>query len=975
MAVDDVLAVFRLALERAAVRNAPPLCILILDWAKYYDRIPAWLVAEVFLAHGIPPGITHIVTSLFSQRRMAFRTSYGVSAEFRPRNGVSQGCPLAGLAAVLVQDSFGRALDQMIEGVKLAELSTRGRRVIQEAEEVAQLAFVDDTTMLTPHEPRVRDGIIIGAHEFPRIEAKIELWCQCTGAKLNADKTTWMMWDEGAYRTTGRDNIPDRYASNGPEIQFCGAAIKPQSRGKLLGVLFDYHDPHAHLRNQVEKAKQRLQRLMHFGYFPAETVAKIINVQIVPLFTYGAIANCYREAQGLLLEVQGLIDHAVRRAAWAPSLNESVLRLPAQLGGLATPALQDEIAMARVATWMRVMASPTRAAKILQNEMRRITHFNGEQGDLFRTPVNPAPLQRGGRPAYRDAIRATCTAFELIKDLRQLDLTIQVASPEPPLLRRPTTAMMDSCNESGIRKFFQPIVDTLANILQNGDDSSWEVFGCSDGGVNYSEGIITAGFALKITSVSGAETMIREGWRIALTGHGSPVFLSEFAELEAMEGMLYALQMVFEKLDDQIRREGVIHGACDNANVIEGTKRLLIKGEQSVASEWIHRYRRIAQLCQALPVDLRWTRGHTNGTDTFSILNRQADEECNRNYHTPSERANAMPMRWPSGVTAILRGPGIEASGAYGRAIKRSMVARALNTVLQKGAIFQQACSAANRCALRVKWFNLQPLSAPGGKRVEPQTIVEAREGPSRLAAQTLAGPSIVQDTDITNRCLDEVIEEQSMQSTTVLGVPYINTAQRAMLRRINANDWQGFPVFCHGACLKCHALVARWPHPLVCGSDAKDRLRQALVKRGSPIVAQTLDDVEKQCTSAVRGEGRPFAGFLTRAFALKHREEAPVCGHGSECINTACREAKQLHWWHHKVAILCVARWTAAEAIRYFRDARELASMAPPGTTTHYLHRVHCPEDLEHRPVEHDDQADMEEALAMGMGFSLDEA
>ena len=348
--------------------------------------------------------------------------------------------------------------------------------------------------------------------------------------------------------------------------------------------------------------------------------------------------------------------------------------------------------------------------------MRRITHFNGEQGDLFRVPVNPAPLQRGGRPAYRDAIRATCTAFELIKDLRQLDLTIQVASPEPPMLQRPTTARMGSCSENGIRKFFQPVVDTLANILQNGGDSSWEVFGCSDGGVNYREGIITAGFALKITSVSGDETMVREGWRIALTGHGSPVFLSEFAELEAMEGMLYALQMVFEKLDDQIRRESVIHGACDNANVIEGTKRLLSKGEQSMASEWIHRYRRIAQLCRALPVDLRWTRGHTTGTDTFSILNRQADEECNKNYHTPPERANAMPMRWPSGITAILRGPGIEASGAYGRAIKRSMVARTLNTVLQKGAIFHQACSAVNRCALRVKWFNLQPLSAPGGK-------------------------------------------------------------------------------------------------------------------------------------------------------------------------------------------------------------------------------------------------------------------
>ena len=282
---------------------------------------------------------------------------------------------------------------------------------------------------------------------------------------------------------------------------------------------------------------------------------------MVPLFTYVAIANCYREAQGMIMEVQGLIDHAVRRA------------------GLATPALQAEIAVARVATWMRIMESPTRAAVILQ--------FNGEQGDLFRAPVHPAPLQRGGRPAWRDAIKATCTAFELIKDLRQFDLTIQLVSPEPPLLRRPAT----------IRMYFQPVVDTLVRTLQNGGNSTWEVYGCSDGGVNYSEGIITAGFALKILSTCAAETAVHMGWKVALTGHGSPVFLSEFAELEAMEGMLHALHTAFEELGDQIQRAGTIHGACDNANVIEGTQRLLLKGQRSLASEWLHRYRRIAQLC------------------------------------------------------------------------------------------------------------------------------------------------------------------------------------------------------------------------------------------------------------------------------------------------------------------------------------------------------------------------------------------
>ena len=444
-----------------------------------------------------------------------------------------------------------------------------------------------------------------------------------------------------------------------------------------------------------------------------------------------------------------------------------------------------------------------------------------------------------------------------------------------------------------------------------------------------------------------------------------------------MEGMLYALHSAFEELGDQIQRAGTIHGACDNANVIEGTQRLLLKGQRSLVSEWLHRYRRIAQLCQALPIDLRWTRGHTTDTDIFSILNRQADAECNRQYHTPPEQAIAMPMRWPAGTVAILRGPGIEASGAYGRAIKRSMVARTLDTVLQKGAIFQQACSALNRCVLRLKWVNLQPLSAPGGRRLGPQTIMEAQAGPSRLAAQTPAGPSVVHDTDITNRCLDDPSEDQMPHDAPSMGVPYINTAQRAMLRRINANDWQGFPVFCHGACLRCYSLDTRWPHPLVCDLDAKDRLRQALVRRGSPIAIQTLADVEKQCALAVTEgtDGRPFAGFLTRAFAHKHRAEAPVCDHGPGCSNAACREARQLHWWHHKVANLCVARWTAAETIRYFRDVRELASAAPPGTTTHYLHRVHCPEDLHHRPLVQDDQADMDEAMAMGMDFSLDEA
>ena len=101
-------------------------------------------------------------------------------------------------------------------------------------------------------------------------------------------------------------------------------------------------------------------------------------------------------------------------------------------------------------------------------------------------------------------------------------------------------------------------------------------------------------------------------------------------ERESREREFSALHTVYEELGDQIQRAGTIQGACDNANVIEGTQRLLLEGQRSFVSEWLHRYRRIAQECQALPIALRWTRGHTTDTDIFSVLNRQADAECNR---------------------------------------------------------------------------------------------------------------------------------------------------------------------------------------------------------------------------------------------------------------------------------------------------------------------------------------------------------
>ena len=108
-------------------------------------------------------------------------------------------------------------------------------------------------------------------------------------------------------------------------------------------------------------------------------------------------------------------------------------------------------------------------------------------------------------------------------------------------------------------------------------------------------------------------------------------------------------------------------------------------------------------------------------------------------------------------------------------------------------------------------WSEMGQFAASVLRREEgasdPRRSWEAQAGPSRLAAQTPAGPSVVHDTDITNRCLDDLSDDQMLHNANRLGVPYINTAQRAMLRRINANDWQGFPVFCHGACLRCHSL------------------------------------------------------------------------------------------------------------------------------------------------------------------------
>jgi len=108
----DALMLVRRMIDAAKSNKEGGLLLLLLDWAKAFDRLKPRSMCDALRRFGLPPDIVAMVEAIYSERYFTIVDHTGTSTERRQAAGIAQGCPLSPYSFIAVQtvmlhDAFG----------------------------------------------------------------------------------------------------------------------------------------------------------------------------------------------------------------------------------------------------------------------------------------------------------------------------------------------------------------------------------------------------------------------------------------------------------------------------------------------------------------------------------------------------------------------------------------------------------------------------------------------------------------------------------------------------------------------------------------------------------------------------------------------------------------------------------------------------------------------------------------------------
>ena len=85
----------RRMVDAAHVDNGGGIILLLLDWAKAFDRVKPDCMCDALARFGVPPGMVEMVRAIYSSRYFTIVDRTGNSTERQQGAGIAQGCPLS----------------------------------------------------------------------------------------------------------------------------------------------------------------------------------------------------------------------------------------------------------------------------------------------------------------------------------------------------------------------------------------------------------------------------------------------------------------------------------------------------------------------------------------------------------------------------------------------------------------------------------------------------------------------------------------------------------------------------------------------------------------------------------------------------------------------------------------------------------------------------------------------------------------
>ena len=97
------LQLVRRMIDAAHQSNTGGMILLLLDWAKAFDRMKPDAMCSALLRFGLPPAVVEMVSGIYSSRFFNIRDHAGESSVRRQNAGIAQGCPLSPYIFIIVQ--------------------------------------------------------------------------------------------------------------------------------------------------------------------------------------------------------------------------------------------------------------------------------------------------------------------------------------------------------------------------------------------------------------------------------------------------------------------------------------------------------------------------------------------------------------------------------------------------------------------------------------------------------------------------------------------------------------------------------------------------------------------------------------------------------------------------------------------------------------------------------------------------------
>ena len=103
MGTADALMVVRRMIDAAHQSNNNPLVLVLLDWAKAFDRIKIKCMLSALTRFGLPREYVDMIHGIYSERSFLIHDHTGTSSLRRQESGIAQGCPLSPYLFIIMQ--------------------------------------------------------------------------------------------------------------------------------------------------------------------------------------------------------------------------------------------------------------------------------------------------------------------------------------------------------------------------------------------------------------------------------------------------------------------------------------------------------------------------------------------------------------------------------------------------------------------------------------------------------------------------------------------------------------------------------------------------------------------------------------------------------------------------------------------------------------------------------------------------------